>query len=165
MLRLCAIVAGAILVVATVASAQTPRLVGNAIGGAFHWHSDAGTTTDTRTLRFDDAQGRQAFTVEFQVVYPGQRAAAAPAVVDMIVTQHPADEAQPQVTLNVNGEALAVVTRPRTERSVVVSMPFDEFTRLANAETIVQRVFDTDLEFGAGQLRMLRTTAVRWAGR
>lgn len=63
------------------------------------WHADTGTTAETATLRFTDAQGFEAFTVEFQVRYTGQRA------------------------------------------------------------------FGTELEFGAGQLRLLRTRADRWAGR
>jgi hypothetical protein len=44
-------------------------------------------------------------------------------------------------------------------------MPLDEFERLTRAETLVQRVFDVDLEFSQVQMAMLRSSALRWGGR
>jgi hypothetical protein len=140
------------------------RIVGTVISG-HHDLNIAGTTVDAATLGFLDTDGHTAFTIDFVVQYAGARPTAAPAVVDMIITEHPTGEESPDVALRVNGAPQPVVARPRTARAIVVSMPFDEFEKLANADTIVERAFDTELEFGSGQLRMLRSVTQRWRGR
>jgi hypothetical protein len=48
---------------------------------------------------------------------------------------------------------------------VVASISLDEFDRIARAGVVVDRTFDTELELGPGQVRMLRFTANRWLGR
>ena len=68
------------------------------------------------------------------------------------------------MALSIDGRALPLNTRLRSRRSVVATMSFDEFVRLANADAIVERAFDVDLEFGPGQRRMLRSVAERWSG-
>jgi hypothetical protein len=44
-------------------------------------------------------------------------------------------------------------------------MPFDDFIRLTRAGRVVEHAFGAELEFGMGQLRMLRSTAEKWSGR
>jgi hypothetical protein len=143
--------------------APSPRTIGDSIDGHLEWHAELRSTTEVSTLTFRDVEGRAAFTVEFQVNYRGPRPTTRPQTVDMIVTEHPANEARPQIVATIDGNNAVFTARPRTLRSVVVSMAFDDFTRLANADAVVQRAFDTDLEFGTGQLRMLRAIARRWA--
>jgi hypothetical protein len=175
MLRVSVVVGYSVLAIAAAgAQARQPaavrgvrasgRIVGTVISG-HHDLNTAGTGVEAATLGFLDPDGQTAFTIDFVVQYAGARPAAAPAVVDMIITEHPVGEGSPDVSLEVNGAPQPVVARPRTARAVVASMPFDDFEKLANADTIVERAFDTELEFGPGQLRMLRTVAQRWSGR
>jgi hypothetical protein len=48
---------------------------------------------------------------------------------------------------------------------VVATISLDEFDRLTRAAAVVDSAFDTELELGTGQIRMLRYTADRWLGR
>ena len=66
--------------------------------------------------------------------------------------------------MRVDGRDLAVVPRARSSKSIVSSISFDEFLRLAYADTVVERAFDKELVFGAGQRRVLRSVAVCWSG-
>ena len=72
---------------------------------------------------------------------------AAPGAVDIVVTQHPVADDAPEMTLRVDGEAVPVVTRLHSRRSVVATVSLAE------------------LEFGQLQVRMLRATADRWLGK
>src|SRR6185295_4202978 len=96
---------------------------------------------------------------------PDLRPDAAPGAVDMVVTQHPVEDEAPEMMLRVDGEAVPVVTRLHSKRSVVATVSLAEFDRIASAGSVVERAFDAELEFGPGQVRMLRTTADRWLGR
>jgi hypothetical protein len=123
------------------------------------------TIVDTRTLTFGPVGERPLFTIDFTAQYGRQPRNVPPTVVDMVITQLPAGDDHPQLTMEVDGEAMPVVPRLRSRRSVVASIPFDDFVALANASSIVERAFDTELEFGDLQLRMLRTVARRWGER
>ena len=57
------------------------------------------------------------------------------------------------------------VARPHGTRSVAATVSLAEFDQIARADLIVDRTFDAELEFGPGQVRMLRTMADRWLGR
>jgi hypothetical protein len=144
---------------------QRRRIVGNGIGE--RWQVDGiRTTTATATLTFAGNDGGPVLTVDFTTRFRGVgRPTSAPGVVDIIVTQLPVNDDAPEMTMRVNGESLPLATRLHSRRSVAATIPFDEFVRLTNAETIVEQAFDTELEFSAGQLGMLRSTAQRWAGR
>jgi hypothetical protein len=105
-------------------------------------------------------------TVDFPTRYQGLgRPTSAPGAVDIIVTQLPANDDAPTMTMRANGEAVPIITRLRSRQSIVATLPFDEFVRLVNGDTLVQQAFDSELEFSAGQLRMLRATAERWGVR
>ena len=67
--------------------------------------------------------------------------------------------------LRVDGETVPIVTRLHSKRSVVATVSLAEFERIAAAGVVVERTFNTELELGAGQLKMLRATADRWLGR
>jgi hypothetical protein len=67
--------------------------------------------------------------------------------------------------LRVDGETVPIVTRLHSKRSVVATVSLAEFDRIAHAGVVVDRTFDTELELGPGQVRMLRATADRWLGR
>jgi hypothetical protein len=152
---------------AATAVAQPPpprRIVGRSISGHIDMRT-TGATVDTAAVVFDDTGGGPGFTVEFVAQYDGARPASPPGVVDMIVTERAPGDDLPRVGLQLNGEPQAVVARPRSARSIVVSLSFDDFVKLASADSVVERAFDTELEFGAGPLRMLRTVAQRWSGR
>jgi len=62
-------------------------------------------------------------------------------------------------------EAVPLVTRLHSRRSVVATVSLAELDRITSAGAVVDRTFDTELELGAGQLQMLRATADRWLGR
>ena len=152
---------------AAVAHGQPPepqRLIGNQISGLQQWNSATQKMTDTATCTFRGSSDGPLVTVDFVTQYAGQRPATPPTVVDMVVTQHPPNEDAPEMALSIDGRSLPLNTRLRSRRSVVATMSFDEFVRLATADAIVERAFDVDLEFGQGQRRMLRSVAERWSG-
>lgn len=142
------------------------HLLGDSIGG--HWHLDpaAKSTIETATLTFKDGDGRPALTVDFVARYAaGGRPRSAPTVVDMIVTELSPDDDRPAMQMRVDDEPLPLTGRLRTRRSIVATMPFDDFIKLTQAARIVEQAFGTELEFGAGQLRMLRSIAEKWSRR
>jgi hypothetical protein len=152
---------------AAVAQGQPPppqRVIGNQISGLWQWNSATQKMTDTATCTFRGSSAGPLVTIDFVTQYAGQRPTTPPTVVDMVVTQHPPNEDAPEMALSIDGRALPLNTRLRSRRSVVATMSFDEFVRLANADAIVERAFDVDLEFGPGQRRMLRSVAERWSG-
>ena len=145
---------------------QRRRIIGQQLGGHFQFDPVTRTTTDTATLTFAGNDGGPALTVDFTTRFSGVgRPTSTPAVVDIVVTQHAVNDDAPEMAMRVDGEAFPLTTRLRSRRSVVASIPFDQFIRLTNAETIVEQAFDTELAFSAAQVRMLRSTAQRWAGR
>ena len=160
-----------LLLLAVAVSAQTPRpfpaprIVGQAVGGHLHFDPATKFTTDTVTLTFNDNGGAPAATVEFVVRYATDRPRQTPDVVDMIVTEVSAGDDQPHVGMQADGQAVPLVGRLRTRRSIVASMAFDDFIRLTNADLIVQQAFGTELQFGRGQVSMLRSSAAKWSGR
>jgi hypothetical protein len=156
----------AALCVATMAWAQPEaarRLVGREIGG--HSRFDGRATTETATLTFKADDGGPAFTVDFIARFEGQRPASAPRVVDVAVTRHAIGEDAPAMTMRVNGESLPLVARLQGRQSIVATISFDELQRMTNAETLVERAFDNELELSDLQLKMLRSMVQRWAGR
>lgn len=160
---------GAAAVVATASSAsvqtlQPRRIVGTRISSHFEMKGATQDIVHYATLTFSDDTGAPAFTVDFVAQYQGVRPASPPRVVDIVITQIPANDEHPEVRMEADGQPVPLVTRLRNRRSVVASIPFDKFVQLVTAEAIVERAFDTELEFGAGQLRMLRSIAQRWAG-
>lgn len=161
-------VLGAVIVVHG-QSPQLRRLVGQRIGGLLQWNKNTQKTTETVTLTFLENDDTPVFTVDFVVQYPVQppdpRPTSPPIAVDIVVTQHLVNEDKPETTMRVDGQSLPLITRLRSRRSVVTTISFDEFVQLANAETIVEQAFDTELEFGPAQRGRLRFVAQRWAGR
>jgi hypothetical protein len=155
-----------VLLGAGAASAQPARIAGQSIGGHMDWDPATRTTRDTSTCTFTPGGDAASITVDFVVQYAGEQAFAVtrPAVVDIIVTEHPANEDTPEMAVDVDGRTLGLLPRPRSSRSVVSTISFEEFLRIANANTIVQRAFDRELVFGEGQRRMLRSVAGRWSG-
>jgi hypothetical protein len=152
---------------AAVVEAQPPqpqRVIGDQLSGQMQWNPTAQKTTDMATCTFRGSSDGLLVTIDFVTQYAGQRPTTPPTVVDMVVTQHPPNEDAPEMALSIDGRSLPLNTRLRSRRSVVATMSFDEFVRLANADAIVERAFDVDLEFGPGQRRMLRSVADRWSG-
>jgi hypothetical protein len=70
-----------------------------------------------------------------------------------------------RTTDQIDGETVPVVARLQARRSVVATVSLDELDRLSRAGVIVDRAFNTELEFGSGQLRWLRQAADSWLGR
>ena len=157
-----------ILLLAASMSAQTPaaatRIVGQTAGG--HLHVDPATklTTDTVTLTFNADDGTTAATVEFVVRYASERRQA-PGIVDVIVTEVAAGDERPQMQVEADGQPIPLIGRLRSRRSIVASLPFEDFVRLANADIIVQQAFGTELQFGRVQVSMLRSAAAKWSRR
>ena len=151
------------------AFAQTPQtpqhIVGDRVGS--HWQMvDASTRTvsDTITLSFQGRDGGPVYTVDFITRHPVREPVPASSVVDIIVSQHPPEDDAPVMTWRVDGETVPIVSRLHGTRSVAATVSLSEFDRLTRAERIVERAFDAELEFGPGQLSMLRALAGTWLG-
>jgi hypothetical protein len=159
----------ALLAVAGTAAAQAPqppqRIVGDRISGNTRLEAGTRMMTDTTTLTFQNRDGGPVYTIDFIARHPMQEPVAAPGAVDIVVTQHPVEDDSPEMMLRVDGETVPIVTRLHSKRSVVATVSLAEFDRIAQAGVVVDRTFDTELELGPGQVRMLRTTADRWLGR
>jgi hypothetical protein len=65
----------------------------------------------------------------------------------------------------VDGATMPLVTRLHSKRSVVATVSLAELDRITSAGIVVDRTFGAELEFGPGQVRMLKATADRWLGR
>src|SRR5262245_39870447 len=129
-----------ILLLAGSVSAQTPqpapRIVGQMVGGHLQIDQTTKATIDTVTLTFKNSDDTPAVTVDFVVRYATDRPRQTPSVVDMIVTEVTAADEQPRVLLEVDGQTLSLNGRLRSRRAYVTSMPFDDFVRLTEADTI-----------------------------
>jgi hypothetical protein len=149
-------------------SQQRRRIVGGpeSGGGGFGMDSRTRKTTATATLRFTGNDGGPWYSIDFVTSYEGlgDRPTSPPSVVDMIVTEHPANEDAPEMTMRLNGEARPLATRLYSRRSVASTIPLEELLRMTNADSIVEQAFDTDLEFSAQQLGGLRFRVQTWAG-
>jgi hypothetical protein len=158
-----------VAVLAQSVSAQPPqspqRIVGDRISGNMKIDSKAGTVIDTATLEFVSRDGGPGYTIDFIARHPLWQPVPASGVVDIVVTQQAADDELPAMTLRVDDDAVPLVTRLRSRRSVVATVPLAEIERIVAGGIVVERTFGTELELGAGQLKMLRATADRWLGR
>lgn len=155
------------LMCSTAATAQPPaasRIVGSQIGAHMEIDPKAGVMTDTATLRFESPDHQSVYTIEFIARHAVQQPVASPGVVDIVVTEHPAEDDAPAMALRVDGDAVPVVTRLRSQRSVVATVSLADFDRIAHAGAVVDRTFNIELELGPGQAGMLRTIADRWLG-
>jgi hypothetical protein len=150
-------------------SQQRRRIVGGpeSAGEGFRMNGRTRMTTATATLRFTGNDGRPWYSIDFVTSYEGvgDRPTSPPSVVDMIVTEHPANEDAPEMTMRLNGEPLPLATRLYSRRSVASTIPLEELLRMTNADAIVEQAFDTELEFSAQQLGSLRVRVQTWAGR
>ncbi len=147
-------------------AAQSPQhIVGDRISGTMQTDGATRVVIDTATLTFQNHDGGPVYTIDFTVRHRVQEPVASPGVVDMVVTQHPVEDDSPQMVLRVDGETVSTVTRLQARRSVVATISLDEFDRLTRAGVVIDSAFDTELELGPGQIRMLRYTADRWLGR
>jgi hypothetical protein len=167
-----AIVLGGIVVVlglAPGAGAQPQpsiqHIVGDQISAKMNIDMKAGVMAETATLRFQSRTGDAVYTIDFIAHHPVNEPVASPGVVDIVVTQHPVEDDAPDMLLRVDGETVPIVTRLHSKRSVAATVSLAEFDRIAAAGVVVDRTFNTELELGAGQLKMLRATADRWLGR
>jgi hypothetical protein len=145
---------------------QRRHLIGRTIGGGFQW--DGKAMTDTITVTFPAVDDSPAYTIDFVTRFVGelgQRPTAPPPVVDIIVTQHSVADEAPAMTMRVDGEAVRLASRLHGQHSIAATIPFDQFVGLANAQTIVEQAFDTDLEFSTGTMQMFRGRAANWAER
>jgi hypothetical protein len=122
-------------------------------------------TTDTITLTFQSGERDPVYTIDFIARHPLKEPVALPGAIDIVVTQHPVEDDTPAMTLRVDGETVPLVARLHSKRSVVATVSLTELERIASAGVIVDRTFGTELELGAGQLKMLRTLADGWLGR
>ena len=161
-----AIVLATVLTFANGAHAQSPQhIVGDRIGGNSHLDARAGTVIETATLTFQDPGQGPVYTIDFTTRHPVGQPVASPGVVDIVVTQHPVEDDTPEMMLRVDGATMPLVTRLHSKRSVVATVSLAELDRITSAGIVVDRTFGAELEFGPGQVRMLKATADRWLGR
>ena len=161
-----AIVLATLFTIANGAYAQPPQhIVGDRIGGNSHLDAKAGTVIETATLTFRDPGQGPVYTIDFTTRHPVRQPVASPGVVDIVVTQHPVEDDTPEMMLRVDGATMPLVTRLHSKRSVVATVSLAELDRITSAGIVVDRTFGTELEFGPGQVRMLKATADRWLGR
>ena len=167
--RTIAVVSAAIaLAIAGTASAQPAparHLTGRSISEGWRVEPGGQTKTATVTLEFQADDGGAVVTVDFVTRLVGREQRSAPGVVDIIVTEHPREDNTPEMRMKIDGRAEPLTTRLHSRRSIATSVPFDEFVRLTAASSLIEEAFGAELEFSPGQLRMLRFTADRWAGR
>jgi hypothetical protein len=152
------------LSLAASAAAQAPpgsRILGRSIGGGFHLVPGTQISEQTVTLKFGDSDDRPDFTVEF-VTRIAEHRPAGPGVVDLIVTQLQREDDAPVTALQVDGQTRPMPTRLKARRSIASTMSFDDFVELTRSATLIERAFDTDLVFSAGQLRILRSIVASW---
>ena len=116
-------------------------------------------------MTFQNADGGPVYTIDFIARRPSQQPVVSPGVLDIVVTQHPVEDDTPEMTLRVDGETVPLIARLHSRRSVVATVPLTEIDRIANAAVVVDKTFNTELELGAGQVKMLRWYADRWLGR
>ena len=159
-----------VLGLASGVGAQPPQpsiqhIVGNQISANMNIDMKAGVMAETATLRFQSRPGDAVYTIDFIAHHPVNEPVASSGAVDIVVTQHPVEDDAPDMLLRVDGETVPIVTRLHSKRSVVATVSLAEFDRIAAAGVVVDRTFNTELELGAGQLKMLRATADRWLGR
>jgi hypothetical protein len=146
-------------------TAPARHFVGRSLGGGFRPVAGTPFTEETVTLKFGPDDTAPDFTIDFITRIADHRSAP-PGVVDLIVTElHAADERTPATSLRADGQALPLPMRLRSRRSIAATMSFEDFEKLLASSTIVERAFDADLEFSAGQIRMLRAMVDRWMGR
>jgi hypothetical protein len=154
-----------VLGVSAGARAQTPqRIVGNQISGNLKIEPGSRMATDTATLTFA-AESGPVYTIDFITRHPAMQPVTAPGIVDIVVTEHPREDDAPEMMMRVDGETVPLIPRLRSSRSVVASVPLAEVDRIVSAGVVIDRTFGTELELGAGQIRMLRTILDRWTGR
>src|SRR5262252_148036 len=116
----------------------TGRALGQGITLEMHTDQASNTWISTATLTFADTGGDRTFSIDFVTQFPAaeQRPARSRAV-DMIVSEHQPTEKTPAMSMRLNGvESLPVTPRFHTSRSVVATLSFDEFLRLADATTV-----------------------------
>jgi hypothetical protein len=162
-----AVLAVGLLVVSVGAQTTAPvrHFVGRSLGGGFHPVAGTQFTEETVTLKFGPDDNAPDFMIDFITRIADHRPAP-PGVVDLIVTElHAADDRTPAMTLRTDDRTLPLPTRLHGRRSVATTMTFEDFEKLIASTTIVEQAFDADLEFSAGQIRMLRATVDRWMGR
>jgi hypothetical protein len=149
---------------AALLSAQSSqnRVLGREISGRLALDGRNQLSMETMTLTFRPDNGGPTFTVDFTARRSLQPSAPPPDVVDITVTQHPVEDDTPQMTLRADGQSVSLITRVKSRRSIVSTISFSDFLRLAAASSIVENAFMSDLEFGPAQLGLLRSTAGRW---
>ena len=161
-----AIVLASVLTLGASAYAQQPQhIVGNQISGNMKLDAKARTVVETATLTFQGSAESPVYTIDFTTRHPIGQPVASPGVVDIVVTQHPVEDDTPEMMLRVDGDTVPLVTRLHSRRSVVATVSLAELDRITSAGVVVDRTFGTELELGAGQVRMLKATADRWLGR
>jgi hypothetical protein len=164
-MKLASVFVAVLALAARVAAQPPPHLFGDRISGSMHVDGATRVVTDTATLTFQSQDGGPVYTIDFTARHPMQEAVALTGVVDIVVTQHLAEDESPLMLWQVDGEIVPSVTRLRGRRSVVTTISLDEFDRITRADLVVDRTFGTELELGPGQIRMLRLNADRWLGR
>ncbi len=148
------------------ARGQSPRtqVAGRGVTGTLSINSATRVSMETATLTFGGA-GTPTFTVDFTARIGLDPSAPLPDVVDITVTHYPAEDENPEMTLRVDGQAVPLISRLHSRRSIVSTIPFSEFLQIMAAAAIVEDAFKSEFEFSPAQLRMLRATADRWARR
>jgi hypothetical protein len=160
------VLASVLTTLVTNAYAQSPpHIVGNQIAGNMRIDAKARTVVETATLTFQGPPESPVYTIDFTTRHPIGQPVASPGVVDIVVTQHPVGDDTPEMMLRVDGDTVPLVTRLHSKRSVVATVSLAELDRITSAGVVVDRTFGTELELGAGQVRMLKATADRWQGR
>src|SRR5258708_4242763 len=137
-------------------SPAAPSIVGDRTSS--NWKMEANRTiVDTATFTFPSRDGGPVYTIDFITRHLLKEPVPPSGVVDIVVTQRPVEDETPEITLRVDGETVPLVARLHGQRSVVASVSLGELDRIAGAGAVVDRTFNTELEFSPGQARMLRT--------
>jgi hypothetical protein len=143
---------------------ERTQVSGRGVTGTLSINTANRVSIETTTLTFGNADA-PTFTVDFSARVGLDPSAPPPDVVDIIVTQYPSDDERPEMTLRIDGRPIPLITRLRSRRSIVSTIPFSEFLQITAAAAIVEDAFQMELDFSPPQLRMLRATADRWARR
>jgi len=145
--------------------AAAQRVVGQKVSEQLKMNTASNVTVDTVTLSFTGDPPIPAYTIDFITQYTRQRPMPAPGAVDVVVTQWPSSDDAPAMAIRLDGQIRPLVTRLHSRRSVVSTISLVELQRFAAATSIVERAFDTELEFSPSQLGMLRRIVDGWVAR
>jgi beta-lactamase regulating signal transducer with metallopeptidase domain len=144
---------------------QVRRIHGQRFSGQFGLDPLRHMEVETVMLTFPATELGREFTVDFTTRYLRDRPVPGPGSVDLVITQHPANDASPEVTISSDGRTLPLATQRQARRSVAATISVAEVQRIVDAGGITDQTFNVELRFSPEQVHGLRLTVDEWVKR